>query len=153
MQPFPPPSEPAGLYQGPTNGHVGIEVADVVDVRFAFQHGQPCAEDSLKRGIGHRQDDVAIYQQGIRHGQSGIAQVIDDAFVHVETRERGRANPHDPAGSHGFRRQEPPGMAFARVIGRTSAHHRHGMCSGDRVHDGPRDLGGCRSVGRVVEIQ
>jgi len=83
---FPDARERTWLDDGAADGHVRIEVADVVNVRLAFREGDERADDSLEGGIGHGEDDVTGKKQRARNGQENIAEIIEHALFHLRAR-------------------------------------------------------------------
>ena len=57
---FPNTRKNCSFYDVTPDGHIRIQVADVVHIRPSLQHGHERSNDSLKRRIGHRQHYVAV---------------------------------------------------------------------------------------------
>jgi len=153
MQVFPKARQQAGGNDGTSQGHIGIQVSDVVDVRLAFQEGDKGADDTLEGRVGHGQNDVTRKREGPRNSQENIAQVIEHASFHLpagKIRGAGADDPHAPA-ILGL--VEAPGPAFGGIVGRASAENRDVMLFGKGIGKGLRHFRGCRSVRRIVEVQ
>jgi hypothetical protein len=95
MELFPDAGEEAGLDDGAADGHVRVEVADVVNVGLVFQEGDECADDAFERRVGHGQDDVAGKKQRAGHSQENVAEVVEQALFHLCARVIGRAGADD----------------------------------------------------------
>src|SRR5208283_3702381 len=59
VQLFPEARQHARGNDGASQGDIGIQVSDVVDVGLAFQDGHEGTDDALEGRVGHGQNDVA----------------------------------------------------------------------------------------------
>ena len=82
--PLPDTRRHTGGDDAASDRHVGVQVPDVVDIRFSLQHGHEGSDDSLKRRVGHGHHHIAIKEESARQSQQHIAQVIHQATFHVE---------------------------------------------------------------------
>jgi len=125
VQLFPEAGQHARGNNGASQGHIGIQISDVVDVGLAFQQGDEGTDDALEGRVGHGQNDIAGKKQGARNRQENVAQVIEHAFFHLqagEIRGAGADDPHAP-GILGLIKTPRP--AIRGIVRRASAENRH----------------------------
>ena len=79
---LPHPREESWRDNRPSHRHIGVHIPDVVHVRFLLQQRHKCADNPLERRVSHGQDHVARQEEGARHRQKDVAQVIPHSFFH-----------------------------------------------------------------------
>ena len=153
MELFPESRKHAWSNDRACHGHIWVQVTDVVNIRFAFQQGNDRANDALKRWIGHGHDGIAGHKERARNRQRDVAEVIQHAFFHAETRKVGRTGTNDAHSVHNFSLVRAPWASLCGIVGWAPAEHRQAMRRGESFHDGMSHLGGRGSIRRVIEIQ
>ena len=133
--------------------HVRIQIADIVDIRLALQHGHECAGNPFERRIGHGQHHIALREQRARNHQRGVRQIIQDAFYHVKARKIRGARADDAYILFFFGLKEPPRAPLARIVRRPPAQNRHLVLLRKRVGHRFRHFRRGRSVRRIIKIQ
>ncbi len=86
VQSFPNARKKTGFDNRSTQRHVRIHIANVVDIRFALQQRNDGANDSFERRVGHRKHHIASQEERSRNGECNVAQIVEHAPFHLETR-------------------------------------------------------------------
>src|SRR6185437_12996952 len=106
-----------------SESHVRIEITDVIDKRNALHSSDGCANDSVKRGVGHGKNEVGFDKHGARNSQRGEGKIVGYAAAHVVTRISSGAHALDGEIARDAAAKKSKRIAFVWIVRGTSSQN------------------------------